>query len=114
MRNYSKELIFPIDGGEPLQGLFAVTLGKNHPERAMKIYKINEEWRVYLDGYIVGAAMNWSNAFGWIYKNFYPTFFGRHIYIFEYNRIIKARQEDKKNGIDIESAIDLNSLPPTF
>lgn len=118
-RHSDKEMIWPMEGGEPLQGTFAIKLGRNCPERAILIRKQPcGLWSVKLDGEEINKTSQfWHEAFGWLWNSnsdIAPILLGRRVDPKTYAKIIQLRLQDIENGIDITQPTDYNAVTPPF
>ena len=109
-----RHYIFPIGGGEPLTGIFAVKLGRGTVERGLCIAKDHENlWHVQLDGEPVSfASGDHIAAFGNLYH--YVFLNGRRIDRKEYLRIIAQNCDHESAGIDVSRKLDINKTTPAF
>lgn len=100
----------------PLIGFFAIKTVKGGFERALAIELLTEKqaWLFRLDGFLIASPnFDWREAAGFLGKANFVL--GRRVEVSEYNRLIKERTSDKERGIDLSSAVDINSVEiPTF
>lgn len=112
-------IISPVGDGEPKEGLFCVRFGKNTPDRALSVIKHDGIWQVFLDGArVADPSTSWEDAFGWIWKkqdgDVIPFLMGRTLDAKEYEKIIRLRLTDARNGVDVSRPIDLSTVPTPF
>lgn len=103
-------------GGSPLEGLFAIKLGRGLPEHALSVTKMDRLWVVFIDGFqFAPPSEHWEEAFGSIAERAGGWgLIGRRLTQPEYERIIKLRFQDAQSGIDVSEPVDLNRVPTPF
>lgn len=99
---------------EPKLGLFAITLGKGHAEKALNVMQENGLYEVQIDGYRQAEpSQEWRKAFGPLIRRT-PILIGRPIKQDEYERIIAKQLGNAFEGIDADKPIDLNRAKVPF
>jgi hypothetical protein len=103
----------------PLQGCFAVRLGRGHLDRALCVSLTKSLWESKLDGFLIAPPHeDWKKSFGKMYENALkfgaPILLGRRLFIPEYVRLVNARASDRERGVDISAAVDLNQVETIF
>lgn len=109
--------IWPVEGGEPMRGMFAVRFGRGHLDRALLVSRLATGiWEVYVDGELHGArSIHWHEAFGTIWSTSESkVLLGRRITIKEYEKIIRLRLQDTSEGVNVSKAVDINQIRPRF
>lgn len=110
MKNNEWFYVWPVQGGEPLQGTFAFTQGRNTPTRALLVRKDRTGyWEVQVDGEAIAPrSQHWAEAFGELWEKGNGVLLGRKVDLKEYERIIFLRNTDAQNGVSALEPIDHN------
>jgi hypothetical protein len=99
---------------EPKMGLFAITLGKGHAEKALSVTREDGVYTVLVDGYPQSEpSEQWRQAFGPLIRRT-PMLIGRPVKQDEYERIIANQLGNAFAGIDADKPIDLNRAKIPF
>lgn len=111
MPRNDKIMIFPHDGSDPVTGLFAITLGKGLPQRALSIRNPDGYWSVHLDGNLVASpSQDWRLAFGRFAKQ--TIFLGERLHEAAYEKLLRLRIGDLLASKDLSKPVNLNEMEP--